>query len=180
MSATISKKRGPWKKIQAALGITWAVLALPIVLVTFVGMNSLAPKLVSSTGLTISPKYSGGPVVRTIDHGAHLTRIHRTVFEALIGQSRTGFVQVDFVLPQPSENAPSAPGDAEASAPKLPEKIDEEIDFDGNGAPDFRITAAPASGSATVVPLGSDVVGLDETLQLEKGLAVRVKLRNKP
>ena len=52
--------------------------------------------LVSATGLTVSPWFNGGPVVRTVEHGAYRTEIHRPVFDALIGERSEGFVQVSW------------------------------------------------------------------------------------
>jgi hypothetical protein len=154
----------------AVLGYAWAALALPVVLATFIGMNLWAPKLVAATGVTISPWYTGGEVVRKVEHASYETRIHRPVFNALIGKRKTGFVQVDFV---------QGPGPA-PDRPALPESIDEAIDVNGDGAPDFQIAANSKAGTVVVTGLTPRVLGLDEVVSLDGGLGVRVRLRNQP
>jgi hypothetical protein len=149
-------------RLKAALGTAWAVLAIPIILTTFIGMNGLAPRLVASTGLTINPRYTGGKVVRIIDRGAFRTRIHQPVFAALIGQGRTGFVQVDFVRAD--------------SSGALPATIDESVDFDGDGSTDFRVIAVTESGSANITGMNPRVLGRSEVIRLDDGLAVRAAL----
>ena len=84
----------PMSRIKAYLAYSWAALAVPLVLVTFMGMQPLAGKLVAVTGLRVHPIYTGGEIARTIDHGQYQTLIHRPVFDGLIGQRNTGFVQI--------------------------------------------------------------------------------------
>ena len=47
-------------RLRAIAGYTWAVLTIPLVLATFVGMNFWAKSLVNATGLKISPWFTGG------------------------------------------------------------------------------------------------------------------------
>lgn len=84
-------------RLKAILGYSCAVCALIAALATFLGNDALSRALASATGVTVSPWYSGGEVVRTINHGPYRTDIHRPVFDALIGERETGFVQVKWV-----------------------------------------------------------------------------------
>ena len=158
------------KRLQSILGYTWAAVALPLLIATFFGMNLWAGGLAAATGVTISPRFTGGPVVRTVDHGTYRTLIHRPVFDALIGQRKTGFVQVDFVGAADSLGA--------TATKSLPSEIREEVDFDGDGTADFRVDATIATAKATITVLNPRVLGLEEVLKLEKGLGIRVRLRN--
>jgi len=148
--------------IKAILGYTLAVLGVPIVLATFIGMDAFAELFVSTTGLVVSPWFSGGEVAATVEHDGYETRIHQTVFQALIGERREGFVQVDW-----------APID------ELPDTIDEEIDYDDDGSADFRVEFDTQEQQAQITPYSEQVIFLEGVYQVkEEALAIRVRLKN--
>jgi hypothetical protein len=148
--------------IKAVLGYTLAALGLPIALVTFIGMNDLANLLVSTTGLVVSPWFSGGEVAATVDHDGYETRIHQTVFQALIGERDEGFVQVDWT-----------PIDA------LPGTIDEEIDYNNDGSSDFRVELDTEARQAQITPYSEQVMYLEGVYQVkDEAVAIRVHLKN--
>jgi len=149
--------------VKAALGTVWAALAIPIVLFSFVGLSALEPRLVAWTGLEISPRYTGGEVARTHDRGTHRTRIHEPVFAALIGQGKTGFVQIDFARID--------------STSVLPPTIDEGVDLDDDGAVDFRVFVETGPGTVRIEGMSPWILGMDEMIPIDDGLAVRVKLK---
>jgi hypothetical protein len=149
------------QKLKAILGYIWAALLIPLALATLLGMGSWMKLFVSSTGLTVSPWFSGDVVARTVERDGYETRIHRPVFQALIGERREGFVQVDW-----------GPLDT------LPAQVDEEVDFDGDGQVDFRVVLDTASGQATLTPLTEYVLGLTGTYRLDDAWAVRAALKN--
>lgn len=149
------------RKLGAVLGYALAGLALLIVLATLMGMNTWEKLLIDATGVRVSPWFTGDEVVRTVSHGGYETRIHRPVFQALIGERDEGFVQVDW-----------APADS------LPAGLDDAIDYDGDGAVDFLVRLDVGGGKAEVTPLDSDVLGLRGTYRLDDGWAVRVDVRN--
>lgn len=148
-------------RLQTFLGYTTAVLMMVVVLATFLGMNSFSHKLISVTGLQISPWFSGGEIVRTIDHGSYKTLQHRVVFDALIGQRAEGFVQIDF-------SPPAA----------LPDKINEKIDFDLDGKIDFYLEYDVANNTAVLTAYNPRVLSLAGCYVLKERRAVRVRLRN--
>lgn len=150
------------RKLGVVLGYTLAALALPIVLATLMGMNAWEKALVAGTGLRVSPWYTGDEVVRTVSHGRYETRIHRPVFQALVGERSEGFVQVDW-----------APADS------IPVGLEDSIDYDGDGAVDFVVRLDTDKGQAELTTVGSDVLGLRGTYRLDDVWAVRVNVRNK-
>lgn len=148
-------------KLKSILGYIAASLSIPIILATFMAMPFWSELLVSATGVTISPWFTGGEVARTVDHDTYRTDIHRPIFDALIGERKEGFVQVDWTPLQ-----------------AIPARIDEEIDVDGDGQADFRVEWDTGSDQATLTSYASWVLGLEGTYRLEDSLAVRVTLRN--
>ena len=150
------------EKLRSVLGYTMAVFSCLISAAILPAIATLSEPLITTTGLTISPNYSGGEVVQTIDHGAYETHVHRMVFDdVLIGERKEGFVQVDWV-----------PLDA------LPAQIDEEIDADGDGQVDFRIEVDTMTKEATLTPYASWVEGLEGAYKPKGFFLVRVHLRN--
>ena len=55
-------------RLKSILGYVWAILAIPIVLATFIGMDFWARGLAKATAVKISPWYTGGEVTRTRTH----------------------------------------------------------------------------------------------------------------
>src|SRR3974377_695109 len=112
------------QKLVSGIGYTWAFLCFAVVLATFVGLNSWEHGLVRATGLHISPRFSGGEVRQTIEHGSYQTLVHRLVFDGLISDRATGFVQIDWV-PEKGRTLPSV--------------LEEEFDIDGDGTVDAGV-----------------------------------------
>lgn len=149
-------------KFKTILGYSAAGLSLLITLVTMAAwMFGWGQAFIDRTGLVLAPNYSGGEVVRTIDHGAYQTEIHRPVFDALIGEHKEGFIQV-----------------AWRKADMLPAQLDESIDFDSDGQADFHVVLDPATRQVTLTPLSPNVIGLKGVYKLSDTLAIRVMLRN--
>jgi hypothetical protein len=150
------------EKIRAVLGYIAAVFSTLIAVAILPAMSVLSEPLIEATGLTISPNYSGGEVVQTIDHGAYETDVHRMVFDdTLLGERKEGFIQVDW-----------RPLDA------LPARIEEEIDADGDGQADFRIEVDTPEKEATLTPYAAWVLDLEGVYKPEGFVLVRVRLDN--
>ena len=154
------------QKVKSILGYSWSALALPVILATFVGMHSWTEKLAQVTQVKVSPWFTGGEVVRTLPHEGYVTRIHRPVFDGLLGERRSGFVQVDWVAPKFSTG--------------LPAQIAEEIDWDGDGRADFSIQLDTTTDAAVLSPLSPRVTGSEKVIRLERQRTVRVLLENRP
>lgn len=148
-------------KVRTILAYFLAALAVPITIAFFVGMTPLAEALVKATGLKVSPWYDGGEVVRTIKHDGYATRIHRPVFDGLVGEKKEGFVRIDWV---PSK--------------ELPPKIKEGIDINDDGKVDVVVNLDTSASKATINPKREWVEGLIGTYSLKDGQAVKIKLKN--
>jgi hypothetical protein len=147
--------------IKSFLGYSLAILAIPVTIAIFVGLNGWAALLVNGTGLKLSPWHTGGEALRAIDHGSYVTRIHKPVFDAVLGQYDKGFVQIDWM-----------------KKAAVPAQIDEAIDYDDDGKPDFRIKWSTRTGTPELAPLQPGVLGLRAHLLLSDSYTVRVNLHN--
>ena len=152
--------------VRKICGYGWAVLTIPLVLVLFFGLDSWAKLLAQSTGVRVSPWMTGGEIVRTLPHQGYVTRIHRPVFDGLLGPRARGFVQVDWVAVPP--------------ATALPERIREQIDFDHDGVMDFAVDLDSKANHAALKALQPNVLGCERVMVLKKGRVLRVDLKRKP
>lgn len=138
------------ERILTALAYTGAALTLlAAVLVPFVLYGAFTAA-VAHAGLHIDAGYTGGAVVRSIDRGAWRILVSRPV-EPVALQRIEPFVQVVF-----------------EPANRLPARIDEQIDLDGDGKPDIRaVFAVPADPRA---PLHGNVIALNGKFQPLNGV----------
>lgn len=148
-------------RFKTFLYYSWALMGVPIVLATFMGMNFWAKKLVAITGLEVSPRFTGGQVINTVKHDEYKTLIHRPVFNGLIRERRNGFVQIKW---KPNESL-------------LPRLIDEEIDFDTDGRSDFRIRLDTQTNEAELQAFNDEVVSPGEVLVLGNERIIRITLK---
>jgi len=150
------------QKLRSIFGYSVAVIAIPVILATFIGMNFWSEKLVDVTGLTITPWFNGGEVVRTIEHGEYRTLIHREVFDGLIKEKNVGFVQLDW---EPIN--------------KVPSQLVEEIDYDNDGTIDFKIEFYTRNVKAIIKEDSSEVGKLTHCYKLRDRYMIRVELNKK-
>jgi hypothetical protein len=153
-------KENAMKRLKTILGYTAAVLALFVVLTTFLGNSYFSNKLVSATGIKVSPRYTGGEIVKVVENGTYRTIIHRPVYDGLLGEREEGFIQVKW-----------------ESIAGLPPMIRETIDYDGDNKADFLVTLDTATGETTVLGYNPAVVSVKKTYKLDTGWAVRILLR---
>lgn len=133
-------KEDAMKKLKTILGYTAAVLAMFVVLATFIGNRYFSHKLVFATGITVSPWYTGGEIVKVVEHDAYTTLIHRPVFDGLIGERKEGFIQINWEF-----------------RTGFPTEIKEAVDYDGDNRADFLVNLNTATGDnplpAIILPL---------------------------
>jgi hypothetical protein len=142
------------------MGYAWAAAAVIIALATFFGHNYFSSTLAISTGVTVNPRFSGGQILKTIDHGKYKTAIHRPVFDSLIGQTKEGFIQINW-----------------EPAAGLPPIIREGFDYNQDGNDDFTITLNTTTGETMLTKNSPDVLDVGKSYRLKNGWAVRVLLK---
>ncbi len=134
-------------KLRPILGYSAAALTIvAAILAPFLLMSFFAQR-VNGLGLKIDDIYGGGPVVRTIDKGAYKIDIHKT-FQPKFLQRGEPYVQLAW-LP----------------AASLPSQIADEVDVDGDGQPDVRVSfivpkSTDSKATVTVIPLNPRFVEL--------------------
>lgn len=147
-------------KIRSIVGYMWAIAAIIIVFATFFGSNFFSRVLVASSGVKISPWYSGGEVVQTLDHGSYRTHMHRPVFDALIGEKDEGFIQLNW-----------------ETLTGLPPVIEESVDYSGDGKEDFSVRVDTKTGEVSLTRINPLVISIGKTVKLDNGWVVRVQLK---
>jgi hypothetical protein len=151
------------QKLKSGLGYTWAVLCLVLVLATFIGLGFWEHMLTKETGIRVSPRFSGGEVRQTIDHGFYRTVLHRLVFDGLVGERAEGFVQIDWV-PQEKRS--------------LPTTLEEDFDIDGDASTDITVRLDTAAGRAQLLRKAAWVLGPEPLIAADSERILRVRLRN--
>jgi hypothetical protein len=149
--------------IKSVFGYSWAALCMVIVLATFFGMGVWPRVLANTTGVRVSPWYSGGDVAFQVDHGAYSTLLRKPVFDGLFAPRREGFVQIDWI---PKGNG------------SLPASIEEALDVDGDGTLDLNIRIDSTSGSTRLTPLREWVLDAEKPIVAGKERIVRIRIRN--
>ena len=109
-------------RLRAKLGYTAAVLTMVAALLAPFVLYGSITKGVAALGLHVDEIYSGGPKVRSIQHGAYSIDVHRAVTPHML-QSEVSFVQLDWT-----------------PVSALPAHVEDAVDVDGDGQPDLRIS----------------------------------------
>jgi hypothetical protein len=146
------------KKVKIVAGIIWAILCLIAMIAFFPGFNSLAGSLAKLPFMKINPNMSGGEIAHENIHAGCTLVTHRPVFDGLIKDRKNGFVQVDW-------------------RGEVKEEINDTIDYDLNGTPDFSIRINTATADTRLDPLSQDVTGLDVSTPTSYGWVARVRLK---
>jgi len=128
-------------RILAILGYTGAGLTLLIAAcVPFVLINAFS-NAVAHAGLRIDPAYSGGTVAQTIQRDGYRILVYQPVRPRMLERIEP-FVQIVF---EPAD--------------RLPAQVNDEVDLDGDGHPDVRVSfKVPSDPQA---PLRGDVTALN-------------------
>ena len=129
------------KRIIAVLPYVGAGLTLVIAISVPFFLFGAFTKAIAHAGLHVDESYSGGTVARTIERNGYQITVYQPVRPRALEQLEP-FVQIVF-----------KPADA------LPSRVNEEIDLDGDGQPDVRVSfVLPADPHA---PLRGDVTALN-------------------
>lgn len=151
-----------FRVIKSILGYLWALTVIPVVALGFVNMSYFEQKLIIDPGFRVSGNWTGGEALSVIRHDGFTTTVHKPVFNSPVLRKDTGFVQVDW----------SFEG-------RQPEVINEEIDYDADGRPDFWISVDTGNNDAVIKPYSRNVITiLEEKVMVYKdSRSVRVVLK---
>jgi hypothetical protein len=142
------------------LGYTWAGATIIIALATFAGYSYFSQVFADVTGININHRYSGGEILRIVDHGNYKTIIHRPVFDSLIGQAEEGFVQINW-----------------EPAAGLTQVLNEGFDYNNDGKEDFSIILNTVTEEVILTAANPSVLSVEKAYKLRNGRAVRVLLK---
>jgi|WetSurMetagenome_2_1015567.scaffolds.fasta_scaffold00762_9 hypothetical protein len=148
-------------KIKTTAGITWAFLGLILMIILFPGLSGFSKSFGTLPFMKINPRYSGGEVAFTQSAGACTLAVHKPVFNGLVRDRNTGFVQVDW-------------------RGKIPDQIRDTIDYDNDNVPDFVIAVDTKKPASDCCPLSGRVTGLGISSRTSFGWAARINLRKTP
>ena len=145
------------KRLKIIAGISWAVAGVVLMLILFPGLNRFSESLASLPFMKINANYTGGEIAKQ-----HITpnctlAIRRPVFDGLLGEKNHGFVQLDWR------------GD-------LPEYLQDTIDYDSDGTPDFLIKVNRKNNTSDIQSFNSSVEGINISSPTSYGWAVRIGL----
>ncbi|HOT74743.1 MAG TPA: hypothetical protein PK467_03075 [Candidatus Wallbacteria bacterium] len=146
--------------IKTFMGFVWAIVIVIAIPAVFMKSESLTQKLVHASAMKISPVYTGGDILKTIENKDYTTIIHKPVFACLMGETKKGFIQVVWRARGP-----------------LPAVIEEAVDFDGDAKNDFTLKLDTASKTASFSPEGGAAKKILKVYKLKTGFAVRVVLK---
>jgi hypothetical protein len=149
-------------RLKSILGYIWAIMAIPIVLSTFINNGSWAKRLAETTGVEVSPWFTGGDIAGIQIHKEYRTEIHQPVLDGLLGERDEGFVQIDWV---PEEKG-------------LPPVIREEIDYNNDGSIDFSVVLNTRTNETSLKPYNDHIISVQSVLNADNKKVVRIRLKN--
>jgi len=149
------------KKLKIILGFIWAAVCLLIILIMFPGLDNFSTQFAKLSFMKVNPTLTGGDVARSVEYEDYTLNIHEPVFEALIGESTKGFIQLEWIWTD-----------------SIPVTVKDSIDFNMDDHIDFIIGIDPLSNQVHLDPLQPFVEEITDEAQLEDGWIVRIGLVN--
>jgi hypothetical protein len=149
------------KKLVIIPAYIWAFICMLILPVTFIGNDYFAQKMSLLPFMKVNPIYTGGDIYRSYKQDSITITINKPVFEALIGSSSKGFVQVKF-----------------SGVKKLPAFIRSTIDYNNDNKPDFNLDINTLTGNTKMEALSKQVSELEVSSRVNDYWIVRVKVWN--
>jgi hypothetical protein len=146
---------------RSILGYIWAAAALAMMLFLFGGSGFWQDILFTRPGVIVSPRFTGGEIQQTLTHPDYRTQIHEPVFDGYFGETKNGFVLIDW-----------------ASESELPQIIDENIDYDNDGNTDFKIHLDTVANTIEMQAFSNKVksVSDEKVMVLENRRTIRVHI----
>jgi hypothetical protein len=146
------------KKIKIIAGLTWSFAALLLILILYPGINSMSSAASRLPFMKINPNFTGGPIEKQIVSEGCTLSIHKPVFDGLLGERKSGFVQIDW-------------------RGNIPEVINDTIDFDSDCKADFSVSVNRILNKTTLSKTNLNVKDLNVSASTSYGWAVRIGLQ---
>jgi hypothetical protein len=148
------------KRIKIVAGVCWAFAGLILILILFPGLNGFSNTVSRLPFMKLNPRYTGGEVVKQIFNESCTLDIRKPVFNGLLKERHSGFVQIDW-------------------RGTLPELINDSIDYDNDGKKDFCILINRKLSKTDLRSFNSNVKDIVISTPTSYGWSVRVGLLNK-
>lgn len=154
------------KKLHSILGNSGAVLAVVLAAASPFLLFGWFQKAIGAAGLRIEPTYSGGELSHVIQRDGYLIRVNRPVLKRSPFQRVDPFVQMTWT-----------------PAASLPARVADEVDIDGDGAPDvlaqfhgLEVDVTPLRGGYRVMH-SKGVTSFSALIaRVKDGIVVRIPL----
>jgi hypothetical protein len=143
------------KKVKIIAGVTWALAGMILIIILFPFLNSFSSSAAKLPFMKINPNYSGGEAASQVVSEGCTIVVRKPVFDWLIGERKNGFVQVDW-------------------RGNIPENINDSIDYNLDGIPDFLVKVDRKSLQAQLVMFNPSVSKIKISTKTSYGWAVRV------
>jgi len=155
------KFRDLMRRMRAGMGFTWA-LCMPLVVVAiFFGLQQWSDLFAELPFMKIHPRHSGGEVVQGIFADGVRYELHRPVFDGLIADRDSGFMQID-VIPT-----------------GVRKSVDHSFDWNWDGISDFQIRIGSRDDAVPESESYSSQCGPIETFaKTENGWILRIRMTN--
>jgi len=146
------------KRLLSIPAYLWAFICLLLVPITFIQNGAFARQLAKLPFMKVHPVYSGGELNRKYEEDSLFIAVNQPVKAALFNDSKQ-MVQVTF-----------------STKGQLPEWIDQTIDYNFDGKPDFSVNIHTKDGKTTLAPLDPTVKSLWASSKVKDVWIVRVNL----
>jgi hypothetical protein len=147
------------KKLRIIPAYLWAAICFILIPITFIKNDALAEKLARLPFMKIHPKYSGGDErIAYINNGLHIS-VFQPVYSGIKGKGTDGFVQVKF-----------------AGTNNMPGSINEAIDYNLDGDPDFRVSVNTSDGATSLEKLNNHVKSIQVSSRVKDFWLIRVNV----
>jgi len=145
------------KKVKIITGICWAFAGLIVILVLFPSLNGLSTTVSKLPFMKINPRYTGGEIASVVTEKNCTIDVRRPVFNGLVSERQTGFVQVDW-------------------KGQVPEIINDTIDYNNDGKKDMIITINRKQHKTDLYPIDHHVKSVAMSTPTSYGWSVRINL----
>ena len=145
------------KKVKIIAGITWAFICLIIILILFPGLNTFSVSVSKLPFMKINPRYTGGEIANQMISASCTLNIRKPVFNGLLKERNTGFVQMDW-------------------HGTIPERYSDSIDYNNDGKKDFCILIDRKNSKTVLESFNRKVKRVFISTPTSYGWAVRVGL----